>query len=246
MCFLREPQTDNKYYGRIRLLLCRQKRDKGGRAATGLILVSCPFMETIAVFDLNKTLYRKSSKDEFFKFICFRRNYKLAQAAQLFGWYALKKLHLLSQTTFKENFFNYLDGLHPDTVQEYAREFWSIEFPKYFNEDVLRELHRLQDAGVKCCICSGALAVYMSPLKEFLPMDRYIATKTVYRGGTYNIVGKSCGGEEKLVMLREVYGNDVRIIEAYSDEAEPLLDAAEKAFFIQDGVITPYTKQAAK
>jgi phosphoserine phosphatase len=199
-------------------------------------------MESVAVFDLNQTLYQKSSKDEFFKYICFRRNQKLAHAAQMFCWYLLKNLNVLSETTFKENFFNYLNGLHPDKVQEYAREFWSVEFPKHFNKEVLREVERLQAAGIKCCICSGALAVYMSPLKEFLPMDRYIASKTVYRGGTYKIVGKSCGGAHKLTMLREVYGNDVRIVEAYSDQEEPLLDAAEKAFLIQDGVITPYLK----
>ncbi len=203
-------------------------------------------MESVAVFDLNETLYSKPSKDEFFKYICFRRNHKLAHAAQIFWWYFLKKLSVLTDTQFKENFFNYLDGLHPDTVQEYAREFWSVEYPKHFNPAVLREVKRLQDSGVKCCICSGALAVYMAPLKEFLPMDCYIASKTVYKGGTYKIVGKSCDGAHKLTMLREAYGADVRIVEAYSDQAEPMLDAAERAFLVKDGIPEPYRKDATR
>ena len=46
-------------------------------------------------------------------------------------------------------------------------------------------------------------------------------------------------------MIREVYGDDVRILEAYSDEPEPILDVAEKAFMVDDGKIRPYKKVAA-
>lgn len=201
-------------------------------------------MKKIAVFDLNKTLYTKSSKDEFFKFICFRKTQKLAHAAQILWWYLLKKLGTLSDTQFKENFFNYLDGLHPNQVQEYAREFWSIEFPKHFNPDVLAQVKRLQTEGVRCCIASGALAVYMRPLSEFLSMDQYIASKTVYKGGTYKIVGKSCDGPHKLQMIQDVYGAEVQIIEAYSDEAEEVLQVADKPFLLVDGVITPFQKES--
>jgi phosphoserine phosphatase len=200
-------------------------------------------METIAVFDLNETLYSKASKDEFFKFICFKKPHKLSNAVQIFWWYFLKNNGLASETQFKENFFNYLDGIHPDKVAEYARDFWSIEYPKHFNQAVLDQVTRLQAEGIKCCICSGAMSVYMSPLREFLPMDRYIATKTVYKGGTYKIVGESCNDVHKLTMLREVYGPDVRILEAYSDQDEPMLQVAERAFMVKDGVITPFVKQ---
>lgn len=201
-------------------------------------------METIAVFDLNETLYSKPSKDEFFKFVCFRKSHKIWNAIQIFWWYFLKNNGLISETTFKENFFNYLDGIHPDKVAEYARDFWRMEFPKHFNASVLAEVERLKSYGIKCCICSGAMAVYMNPLKEFLPMDRYISTKTVYKGGTYKIVGRSCDDEHKLTMIREVYGNDVRILEAYSDQAEPIMNEAEQAFLVKNGNIVPYRKIA--
>ena len=199
-------------------------------------------METIAVFDLNQTLYSKPSKDEFFKFVCFKKPHKLWNAVQIAWWYFLKGHGFIGDTKFKENFFNYLDGIHPDKVAEYARDFWRMEYPKHFNADVLTQVERLKGEGVKCVICSGAMAVYMNSLKEFLPMDRYISTKTVWRKGKYHIVGESCDDAEKLNMIREVYGDDVRIVEAYSDEPEPLLDAAEKGFMVEDGVIRPYQK----
>lgn len=201
-------------------------------------------METIAVFDLNQTLYSRPSKDEFFKFVCFKKPHKRWVAVQIAWWYFLKGRGIIGDTRFKENFFNYLDGIHPDKVAEYARDFWRMEYPKHFNADVLAQVERLKSEGVKCVICSGAMAVYMNPLKEFLPMDRYISTKTVYKGGTYKIVGESCDEENKLAMIREVYGDDVRIVEAYSDEEEPMLDVAEKAFLVKDGVISPYQKKA--
>lgn len=75
-------------------------------------------------------------------------------------------------------------------------------------------------------------------------MDKYISTKTVYKNGTYKVVGESCDDAYKLVMIREVFGADVRIVEAYSDEEEPMMDVAEKAFLVKDGKIQPYRKSA--
>jgi phosphoserine phosphatase len=220
----------------------RRKADEGAIFSdSGLFLIFS--VETIAVFDLNQTLYSKPSKDEFFKFVCFKKPHTLWNSLQIAWWYFLKNRGLIGETRFKENFFNYLDGIHPDKVAEYARDFWRMEFPKHFNADVLAEVERLKREGIKCCICSGAMAVYMNPLKEFLPMDRYISTKTVYKGGTYKIVGESCDDTYKLVLIREVYGDDVRILEAYSDQAEPMLDAAEKPFMVENGKIRPYVKK---
>ncbi len=71
----------------------------------------------IAVFDINGTLYRKKSKEEFFRFICFRNSYKLADIYHLLLFKLLGSLRLVNQTQFKENFFNYLDDLPPEQVQ---------------------------------------------------------------------------------------------------------------------------------
>ncbi len=95
-------------------------------------------LQNVAVFDLNQTVYLKSSKEEFFKFVCRKRKEK---AFHLFGMglYTLgKALGLISKTTFKENFFHYLDHIPPETLDAYAREYWAGEWPQQFNTELLQ------------------------------------------------------------------------------------------------------------
>src|SRR5690606_12098210 len=90
----------------------------------------------VVIFDLNGTFYNKSSKEEFYKFICKRRPNRHKYVFEI-GYYYLKlKLNRIRQTEFNENFFNYLDGLPPAKVEEYAREFWAHEFPEEYNKEL--------------------------------------------------------------------------------------------------------------
>ena len=70
----------------------------------------------IAVFDINGTLYNKKSKEEFFRFICFRDSYKLLDIYHLLLFKLLGALRVVNYTQFKENFFNYLDHLPPENA----------------------------------------------------------------------------------------------------------------------------------
>src|SRR6476661_3333295 len=99
-------------------------------------------METrkVVLFDLNKTFYTKSSKDEFYKFICSKRPKRLAYYIQIVYYNFLLKIHAINQTEFKENFFNYLDGLSPEMVTKYATEFWKREYPEMFNKQLKERL----------------------------------------------------------------------------------------------------------
>jgi len=200
-------------------------------------------MRQIAVFDLNKTLYTKSSKEEFFKFVCYRRNYKLMSLIQVAFFKALGKTHALSQTTFKENFFRYLDHLPPDEVHELAREFWSIEYPKYFHEQLLEKVDQLRADGTDVVVATGGLEIYVAPLMEMMAVDTFCGTKTRYSGTRHHVVGEAAKGEEKLRRVDDVYGaSNYRIIEAYSDDPEPILDRAERAYLVDgdSGEIRPY------
>jgi phosphoserine phosphatase len=197
----------------------------------------------VAVFDINGTLYRKSSKEEFFKYICFKNGYKLLDIYHLLTYKLLGKTHLINQTEFKENFFNYLNGLTPDTVKRYAQEYWSIEYPQYFNGKLLQRVKELKKEGVDIICISGGLDVYMRPLFKFFQVDDFYCTATCYQGGTYLVDGEACKGDVKLERLKYHYGETpYRIVEAYSDDPEPLLEEAEKAFIITpQGEIEPFT-----
>lgn len=199
----------------------------------------------VAVYDLNKTLYLKSSKEEFFKFVCFKKGYKLLNLAQLAGLKILGNLRLINVTSFKENFFDYLDHLPPETVDKYATQYWKIEFPEHFHKDMLQEMEELQADGVKVYIITGGLEIYTKPLLDMLPVDVILGTCTTYKNGDYKVDGKACKGQEKIRRLEEhVKENDYRLIKAYSDDPEPILDEAEEAYIVKDGEVHSYPENA--
>lgn len=196
----------------------------------------------VAVFDLNQTVYRKSSKEGFFKFICYKKNLRLIYVFQLALFGALSELKLISKTVFKENFFHYLNGIPPKQVYQYALQFWGIEWDEHFNKPLLQRIEELRQQGVKIFFITGTYDVYVAPLFEhFLPVDQWMATETSYEGGTYKIQGKALKDEEKLRKLDEHFGSTpYRLVETYSDQKEVLFEKAEKAFIMKKGKAVPY------
>ena len=190
----------------------------------------------IAVFDINGTLYNKKSKEEFFRFICFRNSYKLLDICYILLFKLLGTLRLVNQTQFKENFFNYLDHLPPEQVRRYASEYWSIEYPHYFNRELLERADALREQGVKIFCISGGYDVYMDPLYELFPVDAHLSTRVMYKNDTYKIVGEACKEEEKIRRLNEyLEGKPCQIVEAYSDDEEAILGQAEQAYLVKKG-----------
>ena len=198
-------------------------------------------VEKIAVFDINGTLYLKKSKDEFFRFVCYKNSFKLLDVYHIVLYQFLMKIKAINQTEFKENFFNYLDNLPPDVVEQYAREYWSIEYPRYFNHELLERVESLRSKGIKIFCISGGLDVYMNPLYEMFPVEAHMSTQVKYTGKTYKVIGKACKGEEKVRRLDEYFQDrPYQIVEAYSDSKEAILDKAEKSFIVEQGKIQTY------
>ncbi len=193
-------------------------------------------VEKIAVFDINGTLYNKKSKEEFFRFICYRNSYKLLDIYHLVLFKFLGKVRVINQTEFKENFFNYLDNLPPGKVDQYAREYWRIEYPAYFNQQLLDRVETLREDNIKIFCISGGLDVYMNPLYELFPVDAHMSTRMEYKKDTYKVIGEACKGEEKVRRLDEYFqGKPYQIVEAYSDSKEELFKKTDKAFLIKKG-----------
>ncbi|MDN3724399.1 HAD family hydrolase [Aequorivita sp. SDUM287046] len=191
----------------------------------------------IVVYDLNQTLYKKSSKDSFFKFVCYKRELKIFYLFQLFWIQFLHKTNMIGKTTFKENFYNYLNGLPPEKVQKYAEQFWNMEFPELFNSKMLADIKKFDSEGIKVFIVTGGFEVYIKYLEKILPV-KVIGTKAEYRDGTYKVIGEACNGEEKIKRLNAEIKEDYEIIEAYSDEKEPILFKAKKGYYIDGEKIT--------
>lgn len=198
-------------------------------------------MLKVVVYDLNKTLYKKSSKDEFFKFICYKKNYKLYNLVKL-GWYkSMGKLRLITKTEFKENFYNYLENLEPDKVKKYAKQFWDMEYPEWFRKNMVEDIKKFNEDGVRVYIVTGGFEVYTKYLEELLPV-KVMGTQTNYVDGNYEVKGKACNDEEKVRRLDEDIQENYQLIEAYSDDKEEILFKAEKGYFLEDDEIKLVTK----
>lgn len=195
----------------------------------------------VAVFDLNQTVYLKSSKEEFFKYICFRNNYKLGDIFRMVFFTGMKELSLLNKTEFKENFFRYLNDIPPEKAAEYAFEFWSLEYPKYFHPVLLDRIEHLRREGIKIVFITGGLDVYVQPLFDhFIKPDLWLATRTQYRSGSYDIIGKACKDEEKFRRLKQaLYPASFEITESYSDKKEAILEPAINPWLLKNGEILP-------
>ncbi len=197
----------------------------------------------VIVFDLNGTFYNKSSKDEFFKFVCAKRPQQFRFIFEMAYYKLLHKLNQIRHTEFKENFFNYLDNLPPNKVQEYAEEFWAREYPDNFNQELLNHFDEMKKKGIHIFCATGGLEIYVEPLFKHYNIDGFAGTKVRYENNTYKVIGKACKEEEKLKRIAEYYKKpDFTIIEAFSDSKEDILDKAEKAFLVKDGKIMPYNK----
>lgn len=198
--------------------------------------------EKVVVFDLNGTLYHKSSKDEFYKYLCTKKPRKAGYYLQMVYYKLLLKIHRIRKTEFKENFFNYLDNMPPAEVDKYAVEFWKQEYPANFNKELLQILDQHKKEGTKIFCATGGLELYVKPLFDLYPIDGLFGTVVKYDGKTYKVQGLACKDDEKIKRLDKHFnGKPYQLIEAYSDSKEPILEKAKKAFFVEDGDIRPYT-----
>lgn len=91
---------------------------------------------------------------------------------------------------------------------------------------------------------TGGFELYVQPLFEIYKIDGVAGTEVSYTGETYKVMGKACKDEEKIKRLEEfLKGKPYKIIEAYSDSKEEILDRAEKAYLLKDAKIIPYLPQ---
>ncbi|MBL3657145.1 HAD family hydrolase [Fulvivirga sediminis] len=195
-------------------------------------------MTKIVVYDLNETLYHKSSKDEFFKFICYKKGYKLPHLFQLTALKFLNNIDVIGKTFFKENFYNYLDNMPPEKIEKYAEQFWGMEYPDYFHKSMVADIKKHHKEGTLVYIITGGFEVYTKYLEKILPVEVH-GTRTSYKNGTYKVIGEACNGKAKVKRLNEVAPADYRLIKAYSDDKEPILYEAEKAYYVDDGEVMP-------
>ena len=188
------------------------------------------------VYDFDKTIFKKDSTLEFYKF-CLKRYKKVKwvifKQIKAYILYLFKKI---DKTCMKERFYVFLQYV-PD-VDASLMEFWLTNKTGfnswYFNK------RRGDDI-----IITASPRFIVEPAVKMLGLSRLIASEVDKRTGKYT--GFNCRGKEKVRRLKKEY-NVNKIGEFYSDSRsdEPLAKMAEKAYLVKGERLFPWKFKRGK
>lgn len=182
------------------------------------------------VYDFDKTIYKRDSTYDFYRFCIKKRPVILVEIPVVFLYAVLFAFQLCSMTAFKEKFFRFLR--HLDAVDDLVAEFWEA------NQEEIADFYRTGRREDDIVI-SASPEFLLQPVCRILKIERLIASRVDKRTGRFE--GENCWGEEKLKRLREEMPG-VTVGEFYSDSISdaPLAGIAEKAYIVQHGRLIPW------
>lgn len=175
------------------------------------------------VYDFDKTIYKKDSTIEFYKYCLKSKKCVLwAVPRQLWGM-GMFILGLYDRNKFKESFFSFLQYL--SDVKLLTEQFWEIEHVNI--KEWYIEKRKYDDV-----IISASPSFLLKPIMERLGIQNLIATEVDMNTG--KLLSENCKGENKVIRFKEVY-QDAVIDEMYSDSDSdmPLANISRKAFKVQ-------------
>ena len=175
------------------------------------------------VYDFDKTIYRKDSSVEFYKF-CFKKKPSILKYVfiQLF-YFILYIFSFIDKTKFKEHVFVFLKSF--DDIDALVKEFWEKK------KDNIRPwyIEHHQDNDI---IISASPFFLLKPICDELGVNYLLASDVDPKTGKFN--SPNCYGEGKVNRLKEAY-QDVEIDEFYSDSKsdQPLADLSKDPYLIK-------------
>lgn len=181
-------------------------------------------------YDFDKTIYKRDSTFDFYRFCVKSRPVILAEIPVVFLYSILFTFRLCSMTVFKEKFFRFLRYL--DSPDRMAAEFWEA------NKDDIADFYRTGRREDDVVI-SASPEFLLKPICRILKVEKLIASRVDKNTGLFD--GENCWGEEKLRRLIEEMP-DIAVGEFYSDSISdaPLAGIAEKAYIVQHGGLIPW------
>lgn len=182
------------------------------------------------VYDFDKTIYKRDSTFDFYRFCLKRRPVIMTEIPVVFFYAILFSFRLCSITAFKEKFFRFLRYL--ESADDLVKEFWDA------NQNDISDFYRTgrRDDDI---VISASPEFLLAPICGRLGIKTLIASRVDQNTGRFD--GENCWGEEKLRRLREELP-DISVGEFYSDSISdaPLAGIAEKAYLVQPCGLIPW------
>lgn len=184
-------------------------------------------------YDFDKTIYKKDSSIEFFKFALKKRACLGFLFICTFFAYILYKLHFITTKRFKEIFFKFITKF--DNKEQLINEFWNKE------EKNIADWYLKQKSSTDI-ICSASPYFLVNPIMQKINPDcQVFATDMNVNTGKIN--GENLKGEEKKLLLEK---NGLCEFDAvYTDSLSdfPLLDMGKEKYLVCNNKVYKFGEQ---
>ncbi|CAM4497068.1 MAG: hypothetical protein LEGION0403_FIIPPAGN_01712 [Legionella sp.] len=177
--------------------------------------------QTIALFDFDGTITKKSTTTPFLKFISGHTFLLklLTKLPSLISYHChfseLDQLNnVIAHTFFK--------GVPREHLYQAGEHFSNQIIPSLVKETALERLKWHQEQGHYCILATAAFNVYIDYWANVSGFDAIVSTQIDFNShdvASGTIHGQSCNGAEKLTRVLEIIGNEPRLIYAYGDSS---------------------------
>lgn len=183
------------------------------------------------VYDFDKTIYKKDSTLEFFKF-SIKKDFKLLRYFPLqLSYLILFKIKITSKETFKEKFYSFLNGI--EDVDHFIELFWNEEIKNI-------EQWYLTQQNPDDLIISASPTFLLKDICRRINIENLIASEVNKKSG--KLESKNCYGIEKVHRFKQEYGAK-EISKFYSDSISdlPMGKIANEFFLVKKGNIEKWS-----
>lgn len=194
----------------------------------------------LVAFDFDGTL---TVRDSFIAFLSWRAGSRrwiwgLFKLTPSIAAYALHR----DRGKLKGRFIReFLGGVSVEAVEKSAKLFAQDHAQGLFRPDAVATWRRWRHAGAKIVIVTASPEIIVAPFARGLGADMLIGTRlSVDANGKIRgpLEGANCRAAEKVIRLREVFGDDMQLAAAYGDtsgDKDMLRIAEERGYRVFNG-----------
>lgn len=173
----------------------------------------------LVAFDFDGTLTWKDSFMAFLRWRAGGRRYAAGMARlapSAFAYLGHRDRERLKTRAVRE----FLAGVPRAELEADAQRFASQRARRLLRPDATQVWKRWQGQGARLVIVTASPEIIVAPFARGLGAERLIGTRLAYDEHdcvTGDFIGPNCRGPEKVVRLREAYGEDMVLEAAYGD-----------------------------
>lgn len=173
----------------------------------------------LVAFDFDGTLTWKDSFMAFLRWRAGARRYAAGMARlapSAFAYLGHRDRERLKMRAVRE----FLAGVSRAELEADAQRFASERARRLFRPDAIQVWKRWQGQGARLVIVTASPETIIAPFARGLGAERLIGTRLAFDEHDRvngDFIGHNCRGAEKVVRLREAYGDDMALEAAYGD-----------------------------